>query len=80
MTYNKSGKICIWNMHCVTLPSRVFIVEARRICLPPTDIMVFLGFKRSAVVEQWKKLLQKTDLLESYIIQTLSKNISHNKS
>lgn len=60
-------------MHRSPLPSQVFIVEARHICPPPADIMVFLGLKRPTVVEQWKKLLQKTDLLESYIIRTLSK-------
>lgn len=59
-------------MHCFILPSQVFIVEARHICPPPTDIVVFLGLKRPTVVEQWKKLLQKTDLLESYIIWTPS--------
>lgn len=41
-------------MHCFVLPSQVFIVEARHICPPPTDSMVFLGLKRptSGTVEE----------------------------
>lgn len=58
-------------MHCFILPRQVFIVEARHICPSPAD-MVFLGLKRLTVVEQWKKWLQKADLLESYITWTLS--------